>query len=316
MRIILNSSRRATCAVRLRASFALAVAAGLVLAGCSTSSSGSERSGRVEVVAAENFWGSVARQIAGPDADVTSIITSPDTDPHDYEPTADDARTIATARLVIENGIGYDPWVQKLIDVDGTADRSVLNVGDVVHVPDGGNPHQWYSESAVSEVIERVTQDLARLDPDHRAGYERRTRALMTTGFSQYNALVARIKARYSGTAIGGSESIVALLARTLGLRLITPESFVDAVAEGNEPTASDKATVDAQINNREIKVFVFNRQNATPDVQRLVDAARREHIPIATVTETLVPADATFQQWQASQFRGVLAALAEAERS
>jgi zinc/manganese transport system substrate-binding protein len=105
----------------------------------------------------------------------------------------------------------------------------------------------------------------------------------------------------------------VSLLAQSTGLKLLTPEPFLDAIAEGNEPTAQDKATTDAQIRERRIKVFVYNSQNSTPDVQRLVDEARAEHIPVTTVTETLVPAHATFQDWQTRQLRALLAALEQA---
>jgi zinc/manganese transport system substrate-binding protein len=315
MRIILNSLDRSEHARRLRVMATLAIVAGLVTASCSGSTSSPGAAGRVRVVVAENFWGSIARQIAGPDADVTSIITSPDTDPHDYEPTPDDARAIASANLVIENGIGYDPWAQQLVDAAGGSGRVLLNVGDVLGIPNGGNPHQWYSQTAVVQIVDRIARDLGKVDPEHRARYDARRRSFLDTGLTQYKSLVAQIKV-YAGTPIGGSESIVSVLADTLGLRLLSPRSFVDAVAEGNEPTASDKATVDEQIRRHEIKVFIFNSQNATPDVQRLVDEARREHIPVATVTETLVPANATFQQWQERQFRGVLAALVKAGAS
>jgi len=214
---------------------------------------------------------------------------------------------------VIENGIGYDPWAQQLVDADGGSGRVVLNVADVIGAASGGNPHQWYSQTAVLAFVDRVTKDLARVDPRHRAGYDARARALLSTGLADYRTLIVKIRSAYAGTPIGGSESIVSVLAGTLGLRLLTPQSFVNAVAEGNEPTASDKATVDEQIRRHEIKVFIYNSQNATPDVQRLVDEARHEHIPVATVTETLVPANTTFQQWQAGELRGVLDALVKA---
>ena len=102
-------------------------------------------------------------------------------------------------------------------------------------------------------------------------------------------------------------------LAETLGLKVMTPQSFLDAIAEGSEPTASDKTTADEQIRDHRIKVFVFNSQNSTPDVQRLVDEARREHIPVTPVTETLAPSNATFQAWQVRELRSLLAALARA---
>ena len=312
MRIILNSWARSGCAHRLRTLAVLLIACAPAVSGCAATSRRAD-GGRVRVVAAEGFWADLARQVAGPDAGVTAIITNPDTDPHDYEPTPDDARAIASARLMIENGVGYDPWAQQLVAADGGAGPEVLNVGDVLGIPSGGNPHQWYSQGAVRAVVDRVARERGTLDPAHRALYDARRRTLLATGLAKYASLIAQIRRQYAGTPIGGSESIVSVLASTLGLRLVTPPSFVNAVAEGNEPTASDKATVDEQIRRRAIQVFVFNSQNATPDVQRLVDDARRARIPVVSVTETLVPASATFQAWQARQFVDILNALAKA---
>lgn len=294
----------------------IAVLATLGLGACSTSSSGPAAGGRIRIVVAENFWGSIVEQLAGPDAEVTSIITNPDADPHDYEPTAQDARTIASAQYVIINGIGYDGWAQKLLDANPASDRTVLNIGDLLGLGAGANPHQWYSPKSVHRFVARVGADVATLDPGHRAAYERRVRAYESSGLAEYNRLLADIRRRFAGTPIGASESIVAPWAAGLGLRMITPARFLDAIAEGSEPTRSDKATVDAQIADREIKVFVYNSQNATPDVQRLVDAARRKNIPVTTVTETLVPEEATFQAWQVRELRALLDALGTSIRS
>ena len=291
---------------------AVALAAVLGLGACSTAGPHGDP-GRFSIVVAENFWGSIVQQVAGPDARVTSIIADPNADPHAYEPTVPDARAIASARYVIENGIGYDAWVQKLLDASSSPDRTVLNVGELLGLGAGSNPHQWYSPEAVHRFVTRVSADLAKLDPQHRAGYARRRRAFESMGLRDYNRLVAAIKRRFSGTSIGASESIVTPWASALGLRMITPEKFLDAIAEGNDPTRADKATVDQQIAARKIKVFVYNSQNATPDVQRLVDAARRAHIPVTTVTETLPSEYPTFQAWQVHELRSLLRALAGA---
>jgi zinc/manganese transport system substrate-binding protein len=289
-----------------------------ILAACSSGSgpgSGVSRAGRIRVVVAENFWGSIAKQIAGSQADVTSVISNPSTDPHDYEPTPDDARSVASAQLVIENGIGYDPWMQQLVDADGSSGPAVLDVGKLLGARSGANPHQWYSRSSVDRVIARVAADLEVADSRHRSAYEHNERAFETNGLAEYDALIAKIKQQYSGTPIGASESIAEPLAETLGLELVTPEKLLDAISEGNEPTASDKATADAQIQQHRIAVFVFNSQNSTPDVQRLVDAAHRERIPVVTVTETPTPENTTFEAWQVRQLRALLAALGEAAR-
>ncbi|HTK14771.1 MAG TPA: zinc ABC transporter substrate-binding protein [Acidimicrobiia bacterium] len=285
------------------------VASALALGACSTS--GHPRDpGEFSVAVAENFWGSIVEQLGGHDAHVTSIIANPNADPHDYEPTVADARTIATARYVVENGIGYDGWVQKLVDANPDSNRMVLNVGDLLGLDAGSNPHQWYSPRSVRRFVAQVSADLARLDPAHRATYAARRRAFESAGLEEYNRLISEIKSRYAGTPIGASESIVGPWASGLGLRLITPERFVDAIAEGNDPTRADKATVDEQIADRKIKVFVYNSQNTTPDVKRLVDAARRAGIPVTGITETLEPEHTTFQAWQASELRALLDAL------
>lgn len=282
------------------------------LAGCTLGPTNATRaSGRVQVVAAENVWGSLVAQIAGTKADVTSIVTSPAADPHDYEPKPRDARRIASARYVVVNGIGYDGWARKLLDAGGRDGRAVLDVGELVGVRPGGNPHQWYSPTAVRAVVTRVAHDLARLDPDNARYYEERLADLQATGLHDYDALIAEIRNRFGGVAIGASESIVTPLADALGLRVATPTSFLDAISEGNDPGSSAKATVDRQIARRDVAVFVFNPQNATPDVRRLVDAARSRRIPVVELTETLTPAGATFQAWQTRQLRALRDALA-----
>ena len=266
----------------------------------------------LQVAAAENFWGSIASQLGGDRVHVASVITNPATDPHDYEPTAVDARTIAQARLVIVNGVGYDPWVSKLVAANGGG-QLVLDVGKLVGIGSGGNPHRWYSPANVHQVIAAIVRDYERLDPAEATYFGEQERAFETKGLAQYSHLINQIRRRYRGVAVGASESIFAPLAQALGLDLVTPASFLNAVGEGTEPTASDVATIDRQIAKRELAVWVYNSQNATPDVQRLTSAARKRGIPVTTITETLSPATATFQAWQVRQLEALERALAKA---
>jgi len=267
----------------------------------------------LELVAAENFWGSIATQLGGNRVHVTSVITSPATDPHDYEPTAADARAMAGAQMAIVNGVGYDSWADKLIAANPVDGRVVLDVGDLVGIEPGGNPHRWYSPGDVQAVIGAIVRDYSKLDPKGAAYYKQQKARVEARGLAQYKRLIATIKRRYSGVPVGASESVFALLAPALGLKLLTPPSFLKAISEGTDPTAADKTTVDRQIARRQIKVWVFNTQNSTPDVARLTEAARRKHIAVTTITETLVPADASFQAWQAHQLIALEAALAKA---
>lgn len=290
--------------------------AGLLTSCATTAPSGSAPAGqstKIAVVAAENFWGSIAAQLGGEHVAVRSIVASPDADPHDYEPTPADGRALATAQYVLDNGAGYDPWVTKLISANPVPARLVLTVGDLVGVKKGGNPHRWYSPDDVHQVIERIAADYKRIDPADAGYFDQQKQDYETRGLARYNQLIAEIKSKYSGTPIGASESIVTPLAKDLGLKMATPESFLEAVSEGTDPTAADKITVDQQIKTKQIKVFVFNSQNSTPDVAALVTAAKDQGIPVATVTETLVPATASFQAWQVVQLEGIEQALSRA---
>jgi zinc/manganese transport system substrate-binding protein len=282
-----------------------------LLAGCGEGADAGASSGRIDVVAAEDFWGSIAAQLGGDKVAVTSIITNPAADPHDYEPSSEDAREIAAAEVAIVNGIGYDQWARDLIDANPSSGRTVLDVGDVLGLEAGDNPHQWYSPVSVHEVIARITADYKQADPGDSAYFDRRRREFETKGLAEYDSLIARIRSRYGGSAVGASESIFEPLAQALGLKLITPPGFFDAVAEGTEPSPSEKAEADAQVADREVAIWVYNSQNATPDVQRLNDDAAAAGVPVATVTETLTPEGASFQAWMSHQLRGLERALA-----
>jgi zinc/manganese transport system substrate-binding protein len=281
-------------------------------AGCA-GSTGKGGGGPLEVVAAENFWGSIAAQLGGSKVHVTSVVSSPATDPHDYEPTAADGRLLAGARMAIVNGIGYDPWAGKLLASNPVGGRIVLTVGDLVGIQAGGNPHRWYSPSNVQQVIDAIAGDYAKLDPKDAAYFRARKARFETMGLARYTRLIATINRRYHGVPVGASESIFVPLARALGLKLLTPASFLKAISEGTEPTASDITTIDRQISQGQIKVWVFNSQNSTPDVQRITDVARGRGIPVTTITETMTPASARFQDWQSHQLEALMRALAEA---
>ena len=285
---------------------------GALLEGCagSAASGGASATGKLQVVAAENFWGSIASQLGGGKVAVSSIIVNPNTDPHSYEATASDGAAIARSQMAIVNGISYDGWASKLIAANPASGRVVLDAGKLLGLKEGDNPHQWYSPSSVQRVIAQIVLDYEQLDPKDASYFEQR-RALFETGeLAEYNRLRSAIRARYGGVPVGYSESIFQPLGEDLGLRLLTPYSFAKAIAEGVDVSAADKQTADRQAEERAIKVWVYNSQNATPDVQRVNQLARAARIPITTVTETLSPASDTFQQWQAAQLASLRAAL------
>ena len=296
----------------------LAAVAGLLVllaSACATTPPGSSGAGgdRIVVVAAENFWGSIAAQLGGTKVVETSIISNPQTDPHSYEPTAADARTIAGARLFIQNGIGYDTsWAPGLVAANPSASRTVLTVGNVLGLADGDNPHQWYSHASVYAVIDAITADYQKIDPADASYFAEQKSTFENSTLAEYNKLETEIRDEYAGTPIGASESIVSPLATTLGLHMLTPYSFLKDISEGTDPTTADKALIDRQIRNKQIKVYVYNSQNSTPDIQAQVALAKQQGIPVTTVTETLSPAGDSFQQWMVSELQGLRTALAE----
>jgi zinc/manganese transport system substrate-binding protein len=295
---------------------AMAVAV-LGAAACSTSRSGSAGpSGDghvVQVAASINAWGSILSQLGGSHVRATSIITNPDTDPHDYEPTPADGRVIAESQLFVENGIGYDSWAAKALAASPDSGRLVIDVGQQVGVAAGGNPHRWYDPSDVETVADAITADLKKLDPADAAYFDSQRARFESSGLAAYHQLISEIKTTYEGTPVGASESIFSPLAEALALDLATPPSFLKAISEGTDPSPADKAAIDAQIAGKKIKVYVFNSQNSTPDVAAQVAACRKQGIPVVGVTETLSPATASFQAWQTAQLQSLQAALKQA---
>jgi zinc/manganese transport system substrate-binding protein len=285
----------------------------VALAACGSSSNGAGSGGRLRVVAAENFWGSIASQLAGSKASVQSIIVDPNQDPHMYNPTASDARTLATSQLAIFNGVGYDPWGPKLVAANPASGRVVVTVADLLGLKQGDNPHRWYSPDNVTIVAQAITAKLEQLDAKDAAYFAAQYRTFVNQGLAQYHQLITAIKAKYAGVPVGASESIFALLSPSLGLHLITPPGYMKAVSEGTEVTPQDEASIHHQVDSSQIKVWVYNSQNATPDVQRLNAEARARHIPVATVTETLTPPTLSFEQWQIAQLQGLERALHQA---
>src|SRR6478609_2212571 len=179
----------------LRAATVAALIA-VAMASCSSGSTGDDTNadGTIAVVAAENFWGSIAQQVGGDHVEVTSIIDSPDADPHDYEPTPADGRAVAGADLVLVNGVGYDAWATKLADANPSKDRTTLDVGALVGVKEGGNPHRWYDPSDVDAVIGQLAADYKRIDPANAAAYDAGAASFRKDGLAKYDAAIDGIK--------------------------------------------------------------------------------------------------------------------------
>jgi zinc/manganese transport system substrate-binding protein len=282
--------------------------AGVFLSNPATSSTTSS-SGKIQVVAAENFWGSLITQLGGTRVSVLSIVSDPNDDPHEYGSNTANAIAIERASLVVVNGAGYDNWALKLIAASNTPHQVVLNVQELINQPTGANPHFWYSPTYVNETVNAMYQDLVSIDPTHAAYYKQQYAAL-NASLGVYNARIDEIKQQFGGTKVASTESIFVYLANATGLDLVSPSAFMQAVSEGNDPPAQSIVQFQQLIQNGTVAVLVYNSQTVTPLTHNIKAQAAQQGIPLVGVTETIQPPNATFQDWMNSQLIALQNAL------
>jgi zinc/manganese transport system substrate-binding protein len=262
----------------------------------------------VSVVAAENFYGDVARQIGGADVAVTSILSSPDQDPHLFEASPSTARQLAGAKLVIVNGADYDPWMEKLLAASPAPGRREIVVAALVGRKSGDNPHIWYDPATMETLAARLTAELTALDPAHDADYHDRAEAFAAS-LKPLEKRIAAMKAKYAGAPVTASEPVFGYMAQALGLAMRN-QRFQLAVQNDAEPSVSDVASFEDDLRGHKVRVMIYNRQANEPSAQRLVKLAGAEKIPVVGVTETEPPGK-TWQEWMLSQLDALDQALA-----
>jgi len=282
-----------------------------VASACTTGATGATP-GVINVMAGENFWGSIASQLGGSRVSVHSVVTDPNADPHEYESSTADARAFADADFVILNGAGYDDWGQKLLDANSSSHRAVLNIAQLLGLKPGDNPHFWYNPAYVLTVADKITAKYKTIDSGDSLFFDQQ-RSAFTSALKPYTDRIAEIKTRYAGVAIGSTENIFVYMAGALGLDLISPPEFMNAAAQGTDPPVSALATFHDQVAGKQIKVLVYNLQASSALTASLKQLAQQQNIPLVGVSETVRPAGATFQDWQTAQLTALEAALASA---
>jgi zinc/manganese transport system substrate-binding protein len=285
----------------------IVLAAMLVLSACGTST---RATGKLDVVAAENTYGDIAAQIGGPHVSVTSILTSPTADPHLFEPGTSTGLAVADARVVLQNGLGYDAFMTKLENAAPSKSRVVVTMADVLGVHgNDANPHLWYDVPRLDRMAAAIAAALARADPPHAAAYRRGLRRFERS-LTPLRHEVATIRTRFGGTPVAYTEPVPGYLLAAAGLRNLAPDSFTRLIEEGTEPSPSAVSAMDALVAQRRIRVLLYNSQAVSPITAQLRAAARKAGIPVVGVSETLPP-HLTFQRWQLDQARALAAALA-----
>lgn len=261
----------------------------------------------LKIVAAENFYGDIAKQIGGVDVVVTSVLTNPDEDPHLFEASPKTAKDLVDAQLVIINGVGYDPWMDKLLSAHKAPGRKDIHVGDLVGRHEGDNPHLWYNPTYMKTAAKAIAQALAEIDPAHKVDYEAGESKFFAS-LIPLDAKIADMQRQYAGQPVTASEPVFGYQAGLIGLK-VQDEAFALAVMNNAEPTASEVAGFEDNLKNHKVKVMLFNAQASEPAVQRLVDLAKGNSIPVVGVSET-EPPGTNYQAWMLSQLEALDKAL------
>ena len=263
---------------------------------------------KLTIVAAENFYGDLARQIGGSNVTVTSILANPDDDPHLFETSPSTARTIADAKIIIYNGADYDPWMDKLLSASTSKDRTTIIAADLIGKKSGDNPHLWYDPATLPAIAKTLTADLAKRDPANAVHYEANLKAFQTS-LEAIDKEIADVKKTYAGTEVTATEPVFGYMAEALGLKMLNYD-FQVALMNDAEPTATQVAAFENSLKDGSAKILFYNSQVTDEATTRLLDIAKQNKVTVIGVTET-EPAGQTIQTWFGGQIDAVQKALA-----
>jgi zinc/manganese transport system substrate-binding protein len=287
----------------------VAVAVLVALNGCS-SGGGGGASGRLAVIAAENFWGNIAAQLGGSHVQVTSIISDPSADPHLYESDPRDAAAVGSADVVIKNGLGYDDFIDRLLNAHSSAHRRVVSAAAVLgRSGTTTNPHLWYDTPRVPAVAAAIAAQFEAADPVHAADYKANLRRF-DAALEPVLAVIDTIRSKYAHAPVAYTERVPEYLLRDAGLDVRTPSGFANAIEGGSEPSPADRAAMQSLLTDHRVKVLLYNSQATSPVTKHVQDTAHAAGIEVLPVTETIPHGEPSFQSWQLDQATALLRAL------
>lgn len=266
----------------------------------------------IHVVAAENFYGDIAKQLGKSRVQVFSLLSDPNSDPHEYESSVRDAEAVAKADVVIRNGENYDTWIDKIISASPNKNRIVLTAVDIATHKIKDNPHVWYGIDNVSDIAVKITETLKKIDPTDAEKFDKNL-SKFDLSLQPLQHKIADIKTRYNNMPVGLTETIYLYQTKPEGLNVLTPYSFEKAIAEGNDPSADDVATTNDQITKKQVKILIYNSQTVTPITTNLQNEAKKQNIPIVPISETM-PKGKTYQAWMTNQIINLENALQSAK--
>jgi len=259
------------------------------------------------VVAAENFYGELAKQIGGSSVKVTSILSNPDQDPHLFEASPSVARNLSDAQIVIYNGIDYDPWMADLLSASKAPDRKAIVVADLVGKKPGDNPHIWYDPATMAAAAQAIKDALAAADPANKAQYEKNLTAF-DNSLKPIKDQIAKLRKRSEGVPATATEPVFGYMFEALGME-VRNGPFQMAVMNDTEPSASQVAAFEDDLKNHKVKMLIYNSQATDPLAERMLKLAKESNVPVVGANETQPPGS-TYQEWMTEELDAVGKAL------
>lgn len=281
----------------------LAVIVGLMVTGWSPSKSHQKP---IRVVTSLNFYGEVAKAVAGDHGTVTSFINSSAVKPHEFQPTTKQAKQVANANVAIENGLGYDAWMSKMVKADSKNKITLINVGEqVAKEKDGANEHVWYRPATMSALATTLAKQFSKLDPDHKADYEKNAKAYQAK-LQKLDKVIAQAKQNVGDNRlVDVSEPVFDYALENLGYQ-INDQHFEKAVEDDSDPSPKDIQQIQDDITNHRIAIFVNNSQESGKTVENLVKLAKENNVPVLNVTES-EPDGEDYVSWMTKQYQALL---------
>ncbi len=277
--------------------FASAMFAAALAAGPTTAATAAT-SGVISAIGVENEYADVISQIGGRFVQVQAIETDPNTDPHTFEASPKIAKQVATAQLIVENGVGYDSWVDKIMAAAHRPNRKVINVQKLLGLPDDtANPHLWYDPKTMPVVAKAIADDLSALHPAQ-ATYFHANADKFSASLEPWHAAIAAFKAKYDKTPIAVTEPVANYMLEAMGFNILTPFSLQKAIMDGNDPSPQDITIQNDLFASNKVKVFAYNQQVTDALTKSFLEASRKAGIPIVGVYETMPTPGYTYQSW------------------
>jgi zinc/manganese transport system substrate-binding protein len=285
------------------------VVATMALAACGSSAPVAAK-GTIPIVAAENEYGNIASQIGGKYVSVTSIESNPNTDPHDYEVTPSVPAEIAVARIVIQNGVGYDGWMDSIEQSTPSPHRDVISAQQLLGWPTSTpNPHLWYNSSTMPLVASALVTDLSAIAPQH-AAYFKSNQATFLASLKPWYAAVASFAAKYEGTPVATTEPVGDYLLEAMGIDNMTAWSLQADIMNNVDPTPQGVSFQESLFAQHKVKVFVYNQQVTDSTTASFVRDAENAHIPVVGVYETMPVPGYDYQTWMLAETEAITRAV------